>query len=374
MQRVSVLNVGHGLCVVVGQSNNTLVFDCGEHSLRRPVPLSSKRLADRIRPYDQISEIAVSHLHFDHYCGFLKPLPNVRSNVEFYVGRMPRINNDPALGNEFVLRLMTIAPLDPQYGPLDLDLIRRVRKSAPNLVPKPVSRGESFSSGGENWNVLWPPTDLESSDWQVKSVQRAIEAYDDAAKTHEWLAERLASMRTSDTYRVLLDELDGSRDSDARDHVRSHRAEEHLGNSDLAIREPHDSDGLLAKAGRLLRRAANHLSLVLLSTNGILLTGDASRSAMHSALGQSYRSCSIVIAPHHGGKSYVPAVVKKNRLHSRIWVSSAGGRLSPYVAAIYGTLGSHFRTDHDCNVELYLRAGRIHHVAIGCRPPCEHCC
>ena len=151
--------------------------------------------------------------------------------------------------------------------------------------------------------MLWPPTDLESSDWQVKSVHRAIEAYDDAAKTHEWLAERLARMRTSDTYKVLLDELDGSRDPDARDHARSHRAEEHRGNLDLARREPHDSDGSLAEAGRLLRRAANHLSLVLLSTNGILLTGDASKSAMNSALAQSYRSCSVVITPHHGGRA-----------------------------------------------------------------------
>ena len=370
MQRVSVLNVGHGLCVVVGQSNNTLVFDCGEHSLPGPVPLSSKRLADRILPYDQISEIAVSHLHFDHYCGFLTRIPNVRSDVAFYVGRMPRIDKDPALGKEFAVRLMTIAPLNPQYGPLDLDLIRRVRKSAPDLVPKPVSRGESFISGGENWNVLWPPRDLKSSDWQVQSVHRAIEAYDNTAKTHGWLAERLARMRTSDTYKVLLDELDDSEDPDTRDHARSHRAEEHRGNSDWARREPHDSDSSLTEAGRLLRRAANHLSLVLVSTNGILLTGDASKSAMNSALAQRFRSCSVVITPHHGGESYVPAVVKEGRLNSRIWVSSSGGRLSPYVASSYGTLGRHYRTDRDCNVELYFRSGLLHGVATGCPTPC----
>ena len=328
---------------------------------------------DRIVPNNQISDIVVSHLHFDHYCGFLRPLRNVRSNVNFYVGRMPRIDKDTTLGREFVLRLMTIAPLDPHYGPLDLDLILRVRESAPDLIAKPVSQGEHFSAGGEDWTVLWPPTDLESSDWQVKSVQRAIDAYDDAAKTHKQLAQRLESMRTSATYTNLLDELGSPKDHNSRDLVRNQRDRERLDESELFMGEPHDR-AKLHEAGRLLKRAANHLSLVLLSDSGILLTGDASRSAMRYALGNDYCSCSVVLTPHHGGRRHVPLAVHQRTLRSRMWISSTGGRLSPQVAQVYGTLGDHFRTDHDCNIELLVGHRYVHSVSTGCRPSCVHCC
>ena len=362
MQRTSILSVGHGLCVVLGQSNDTFVFDCGEHTLRWKVPLSWKRLVDRSVLEDEISSMAVSHLHFDHYCGFLAPLPNVRSDVNFYIGQMPSVDDDPGLGAEFVLRLMTIAPLDPKYGPLDLDLTRRVRKYAPDLNPVPVSRGHRFSAGREDWTVLWPPSELRPSDWNVKCVRQAITAYDEAAEQHDWLAERLDRMRRSDTFRSLLETLNDDKASVSRDERRHDE-------SPGSRRTGSDSKQLLVEAGRLLRKAANHLSLILLSDSGVLLTGDATKSAMNRALRGCLERFSVVVTPHHGGREHVPRVVKQQLLQSDVWVSSAGDRLSPHVSEIYDSLtGEHYRTDYDGDVEILLDHGSVYHVATRYRP------
>ena len=354
---MSVLSVGHGLCTVIGSSDETFVFDCGEHRVRGIVPLSWKRLVDRTVPGDEITSMAVSHLHFDHYCGFLTPIPNVCSNVKFYIGRMPIVDKYPNLGTEFAFRLMTIAPLDPQYGPLDLDLTYRVRRYAPSLQPIPVSQDDDFCAGGEHWTVLWPPRVLRPSDWYVQCVEDAIAAYDKAAERHPWLAERLKCMRASDSYETLLDNLKEDRDPvDVRSS--SIRREE------SAERKKPDDEPLLTKAGRLLRHAANHLSLILRSDNGILLTGDATRSAMRHALKSCYGRYSVIITPHHGGEGYVPYAIKNKKVHSDVWVSSAGDQYSSNVSAIYSTLsGEHFRTDHDGDVEILLDRGSGYCVA-----------
>ena len=229
--------------------------------------------------FEEIETIALSHLHRDHYNGLLIPLPNLRPDLTFVIGRMPLIEDDPALGSEFLVRLMSVAPLDPKLGPLDLDLLRRVRQWAPDLVPKPVSQGEDLYAAGEHWKVLWPPRVIKPNVRFRKSIKAAIDAYDLAAEEHEWLKRRLEQMRESETYEILLRELD-----DSRGHAATQLNEEHFDVSD-SLEEDQSGAGsyslgaegtrLLKEADELLRKVANDMSLVLASNRGVLLTGDA---------------------------------------------------------------------------------------------------
>ena len=216
MQRLGVLDVGDGLCIAIGEPDEMFVFDCGEHRKRGGVPFSWKKLVARTTPDSEIATVAVSHLHADHYCGLLKPLPNIRRDVTFVIGRLPKIRSDPPLREKLALWLLVIASLDPRHGPLDIDLLRRVKEYAPDLTPLPVSSGEQFPAAGENWTVLWPPEWLEWSERRHRRIQRAIGAYEDAAREDPMLDRRLKQIRGSDTYSAMLDELSDSVESEPR--------------------------------------------------------------------------------------------------------------------------------------------------------------
>ena len=365
--------------MVVGCYDEVFVFDCGAHNQYHGARRSWRRLVERTAS-EEIETIAVSHLHFDHYSGLLLPLPNVRPDATFVIGRMPLLEDDPDLGNEFLLRLLAYAPLDAREGPLDLGLLQRISQWAPDLVPKPVSQGDHFYAAGERWRVLWPPRKLKPSARVSQSIRDAIDAYDLAADAHGWPKMRLEQMRESETYKILLREM-----NESKDHRASQLDEELVDDSDSPERdESDDSDSpecdqtddsdsldaadkdLLAEAGRCLRKAANHMSLIVASDSRVLLTGDASRSAMTQALGKNPGAYSVVLTPHHGGKNYLPNAVKQKTLSSQVWVSSAGGRLSPHVCDQYDNLpGIHFRTDRHYDVDLLVRKDSVHLVNAG---------
>lgn len=351
MQKISVLDVGHGLCTVVGTAKDVFVFDCGSHGQSHVSPTCGKRLAQRTA-FEEIGTIAVSHLHRDHYSGLLEDLPNLRSNVRVVIGRLPRIMDHPQMGSDFLARLLAYN-LDPKYGPLDIDLLRKLREWAPDLIPRPISLGEDFLAGGERWTVLWPPRSLDADSAGFASIKKAIEAYDVAAKEHPELYDNLNKIRESDTYRELLDELDEIDNSKeykvGQTHQDSSRA---FGNTKSAR---NNDKGLIRRAGDFLRKAANEMSLVIVSDSGILFTGDASPRAMACAFSASTHEFSVVVTPHHGGRNYVPESVHNQTLRSKIWVSPTGSNYSRHTWRGYDFLpGSHFRTDEDGDVDLLV--------------------
>ncbi len=340
--------------MIVRQHNDVFVYDCGERYSRISPPRCNIRLNNWIRNTETISTIALSHLHHDHFCGLLHPIRNVAPNVEIITGKMLTVPGEPGIGRNFTMRLLTIAPLDPSLGPEEISLLHRIRHMLPGMVPKPVYRGRTFFAGYEHWTVLWPPPVLLSDNWRVETVRRAIEAYDRAAKEHPWLAERLEQIRTDEGYRELLDTLEGPHERELLDQhvmgrdIATTSDDEIKYNSEMLESIGSDPKGLLADAARLMRRAANHLSLVIASDSGILLTGDASPSAMREALKGCHCRRSLVVTPHHGGRRHVPAAIRNGILESDYWVTSAGSRLSRHVSSIYGShSGIHHRTDLD---------------------------
>lgn len=278
---------------------------------------------------------------------------------------------------DFAARLLAYGPLSPNYGPLDIDLMRRIRRYAPSAHPRPLSRGETVSAAGDVWRVLWPPAQVTLGTWGQTAITDAIEAYDRAALEHPELAERLRAVRDSETYRKFLedspDELDDLNELDENDFTL---ADQPLDPESVTHHDglPRDSTGRdfgpgdrepaakppqkansLEQAGEALRAAANSMSLVLVSNaSRILLTGDATRSAMNAALKQEHRSIySVVVTPHHGGKDHVPAAF--DGVQANVWISSAGGTLTQHVSDSYDRRpGLHHRTDRHGDAQIVL--------------------
>ncbi len=359
---LGVLNVGHGLCVVANCHHRSFVYDCGDLGKRKE-PLSWQRLRNYSVPRGQISAVAVSHLHRDHYQGLLLPLPNFRADLNLILGRLPTINGNTALTQAFAMRLITIS--DPQSGPRDFDLIDSLQHSARNLKTRWVHKGCTFRSACQTWTVKWPPTEIILGQSKLTALQKAIDAYDAAAAEIPWLEDRLNRIRENSVFKAWeasREKWDGDADVPVEyvldsDEVKdSDRFEDEAGD-DVEVS---DEDGagandltseqrfLLSQANTRMRRAANDMSMVLVSNNGVLLTGDATPSVMELVFGSGSHQFAVVVTPHHGGKKYVPDAVERGDLSSRFWATSTSKQYLRNVSPIYDRFRGHLRTDRDC--------------------------
>lgn len=369
---VKVLDVGHGLCVhIVGQGTD-FVFDCGTHgnSGVERVPKAWTALSRSLRGRrGLVDAIAVSHLHWDHYCGFLEPVPGIAHDVLVTIPRIPVLADATPLRNRFAAALLSLAPLDSSLGPLDIDLLRRIKRYAPAARPNPVSAGDPVDAANDQWEVLWPPPRIESGTRGLTKIERAVTAYEEAARNSPETRRRLDAVRESETFHELLSEpLDGSDDEPRRKpNVREEHddldslIDDDEGDDNAVLHHGADDDepdGLeidrdLAAAAAAVRDAANDLSLIMVSTNSrVLLTGDATRYAMSRAMQHAGRDFNLVVTPHHGGRRHLPVSLRAAK--SPFWASSAGGRIGRQVSQDYDWLGKHHRTDLDGDAAFLL--------------------
>lgn len=379
MLAVEILDVGHGLCVVVrGSDGRTFVYDCGDHSSLEPSRSRSRMLA-ALSPRERVDCIAVSHLHTDHFSGFLGPVFNLTDDVEVAFPRLPVIGGDTMLAFEVVTRVVALAILDPRLGPLDIDLLRRIRQYRPKLRPLPLSEGDSFDAAGGPFQVLWPPRAISEGGHGFSGIRKVIEAYDDAAESLPELKDTLEAVREAETYRLLLESIDersrGEQDSGepgepGQDWTGAGLEGPPEANLRGELREAGaspESEHLLIEAGRRLRNAANSLSLVMASSRDLLLTGDVTRSAINAAVPRG--RFGIVVTPHHGGRRYVARSIENGDLSAELWASSAGDRLTPHVSETYDRLpGLHRRTDIGGPISAVVEGGRLIGIDRGWRP------
>ena len=328
------LNVGHGLCVLVGWRNEVFVYDCGDAGGRKGIPYSWKRLVQRTVEGERISTIAVSHFHRDHYVGLFEPLPNARPDLELIIGAMPELVGNNELREEFLLAILSYSLFNPSLGLPDLELQLCVKRSAPELTINYVVQNDTFYASGERWTVLWPPPRLRLGTKGHKQFKDAVEAYNRAEKDNPQLAECRRTIQEGDNLESIMrraNEASGEEwallDDELMEVVQNDEGDSN------SVRDM-DEDSL-TRAGKLLGCAANSMSLVVISDSRILLTGDASPAAMKEALGENQRNCSVVQTPHHGGRRHVPKAFCEGTLRSDLWVSSVGANLINQIYSGY---------------------------------------
>lgn len=376
MQRVRILNVGHGLCVVIGSFDEVFVFDCGDNRKSKEVPISWKRLVEETAYADQISTIAVSHMHRDHYRGLMEPLPNVRRDVNFVTAAMPKIVGEEKLGKFLHLAALTMATLDPARGPIELELANLIQRSAPEIDPSPKYAGDSLDAAGENWEVLWPPHKLQCDDAGLSKIDKAVKAYELAEDEMPWLKKRRKMMTTSKTYKALVKGMSEPVDEGIRhlEHDPINEIES-TDDEDVSVLELPENitskqRNLLVTADKLLRNAANMLSLVLISDSGVLLTGDATREAMNAALSGRRQRYSVVVTPHHGGEKYIPDAFLNGDLSSQVWATSANKELTCTTNGGYDYFsGIHKNTFESKDICVLVHNGVVVELRTGYKAP-----
>ncbi len=327
------------------------MYDCGTHGRwgTKQVPPAWTALSQALWRREQVDVIAVSHLHWDHYCGFLEPLAGVSPDVQVVMPRLPVLVGAEPLRERFAAALLSLAPLDPALGPLEIDLMRRIKRYAPNAVPVPVSAGHDVTAAGDQWRVLWPPPRIEAGTRGITKLERAVVAYENAAQNSPEVRRRLDAVRDSEAFGALLSEP--GLDPELDDSDEPHDFDEPAGlDAEVRVLEEEGDDEPLMEprslneAAAAVRLAANELSLVMVSAESrVLLTGDATRFAMEQAMHRAGRRFNLVVTPHHGGRLHVPDSLLESEVP--FWASSAGGRLGKQVSDVYDLKGWHHRTD-----------------------------
>lgn len=362
MLTIDGLDVGHGLCVVLSGPASSMVFDCGTHGSpsRRRRPIAHRKLVDCASSSPTISTIALSHLHWDHYCGLLRPIPNLADDLNVVLPRLPVVEPDPSLADEFFLRLVAFSPLDKQFGPIEIDLLRRIQQYAPAATPRPMSAGDTFDGADHRWDVLWPPRRVRLGDYGMRTLETAIEAYDRAAQVAPWLDERLNAIRDSELFNNMLQEMEQSFETEAIDADD----EEGFEDGDITFTDSQSTKDKLKDAAKALSSAANLTSLIIVSDDAVLLTGDASIVATEHAVSSiEFDRIEWVQTPHHGSRKYAGAAIRG--LDSQVRFSSAGPPHRRMVDERYGHApGLHHRTDRQGNLTTHLSAGRIRALVV----------
>lgn len=371
--RVGVLDVGHGLCVVIdgSQSRHRFVYDCGTHSWPgQTVPPAWRQLQLNSQPQRQVGTIAVSHLHWDHYCGFLLPSAYFSRDVRVLLPRLPRLRSSSGavlsqLRSEFALRLAAWTPrrLDPSFGPLDISLMRSIRRYADRARPVPLSAGDGpVSIAGETWTVLWPPRDLRLDVRGEAKLKHAVDAYDQAARNDPELAQALDRVREAEEYEAMLDD-----DPDALGQSELSRPTQTFDetvdfDSGEDVDREEDEEDPRAAAGKALGEAANQMSLILARSSTLILTGDAHKSATTAALDLANSThYTMVVTPHHGGRGHTPTSLL--RLSSQLRASSDGGAMRRFTDPRYGELpGIHHKTSQ--HGDLWAEVDNRHVIAL----------
>lgn len=332
-------------------------LDCGTHGvpLRRRRPLAHRRLVERAPAGPAIGTIALSHLYWDHYCGLLRPIPNLSVNLDIALPRFPLVEPDPTTASEFFARLVAFSPLDEQFGPIEIDLLLRIRQYSSGATPQPMSATETFLGGDHRWDVLWPPRRLRLRDRGIRTLEHAIDAYDRAAQVAPWLNERLHAIRNSELFGSMLAEMERSLDSDPIDADE----EEEFDEGDTIFTDSQSMKDRLKDAAKALSSAANLMSLIIVSDDAVLLTGDASKTAdQPRSVLDRLRPRRMGQTPHHGSRNYAGGGIIG--LDSRVRFSSAGPPHRRMVDHRYDDApGLHHRTDRQGGLSTHLTEGRI---------------
>ncbi len=246
----------------------------------------------------------LSHFHVDHYNGLFGKPPLSLSRVYFPI--IPKIRENSIISDQFALALLSInyyiayKVLGNGNIPIDQDFINLLQKlNHGSFISKPLSRGDTFTIGSLDFEVLWPPREITIEDAPAQRIIKALKAFWEAIDTEPQLRAIYRELRYSD--RTFLKKLIES--TEMKLHGEENELKiptKYMDYSYLRVYEK--MHPTVRKANAEIRRAANHLSLAFVSAdNSILFLGDLEspeiRKLRQDIQDQEY--C-ILITPHHG--------------------------------------------------------------------------
>lgn len=304
MRLTYVANVGDGLCIAIRTAaNETAIIDCGSDVSYWNTKGSERAFSGLQRIINLLSTpniLLLSHFHLDHYSGLvyatsqIDTSPILPLNVEqIILPGIPEFSQSTYFSH--ALLTMNFRLLGDDTGIPQYELIQLITRLNNGVPPRPivVYKGDHLSIGGSNYSVLWPPRYIKENEPVASIVFKSLESFEEALekdettrKWYDYIREHYASKQYFEgEQKEVIRYLD-------------------VGNQ-IPIFEQRELPNVVVNANKLLRKAANRLSLSLYEDNSdFLFLGDLECSEIKIAVTQLVNSRRLrfhtLISPHHG--------------------------------------------------------------------------
>lgn len=325
MLTVYVPDVGDGLAAGVRTIDGTRVeIDCGSQNDPKAALHKGLFLIDP-------DVFFLSHYHLDHYNGLMQPnhlgpwpRPTIR---QVYYPRIPVFRQ-----RETFLRCMLamahwlVGDTSGSMAADFLSILSRINNTS--FTYRSISMGDTVSVGGSQYEVLWPPEEIDD-DATLKVISRAITDFNAAAEEDESLRRIIEGIGERGEMRPYMSEEGATGELPGRGEHAEVRHE-----SPYPLRQG-DLPAAIQKANKSLREAANHLSLAFHEDNKFLFMGDLEeheiRSVVNLLAGKNRDQFFATIAPHHGTHWHKDL----RKIHSFCTISSVGSGLFRHLSPDY---------------------------------------
>lgn len=311
---INVLDVGDGACTVASCCGDSVVVDCGSWR-DNDGSSSASRLESALDSLRLIPQnFVVTHFDRDHWMGLHSWLSS-RSRTMVPNARLiyPRLPSQALPVQRLLLAYESLRRASPWSAAIDMRMA--LANYARRPIVQAVNRGFRFRAGCEEWEVLWPPSDLPPGtstrfDRVAREGRALADLFPPLADALEQ-AYRWAGVDSGDDEAARFEDVRLGEDVAFEDDSYDPGGEVD-GDSLLDDLQWPDSvsSGLSTELADRLRRNMrdaqslnNELSLVLHTVNGGFISfGDIQGWGSAALLRlPGIRDCySIALAPHHG--------------------------------------------------------------------------
>jgi len=344
MIRVYVPNVGDGLAAGICTIDGTRIqIDCGS---MKNAELAFYRGLIRIYP----EVFFLSHFHADHYNGLIYAISSMqhyRSRIrQVFYPRIPQFRDR----RKFVRYMLamnhyTLGDMTGSMAADFLEVVRRINRDS--FKYKALSAGELIPVGGAQYEVLWPPAEIDAAS-TLKVISRAIGDFENALEEDEELRSIVNAVEEGEEiHRYTSPSLESG-------VMPGYMDEYERLDSILPLRKRRYMPESVRKANISLRKAANHLSLAFHEDNKLLFLGDLESYEIKRVVELLDRKGRdqffATIAAHHG----THWDISLDRIRTCYAVSSVGKRLFRYLSPDYGRISNtHLNTYLNGDIEIH---------------------
>lgn len=330
MRSICVANVGDGLCMYI-TTRNCIQIDWGSQDgscvAFKGLMECHKSSIECCYPVICFpNAFILSHFHIDHYNGLLYASvigrPFLPIERVYYPG-IPEFKES----REFMEALFTInmRVFGEETGVMEYDFLKAIEKiSFRPFGHKSLFRDEKIIINGLIFKVLWPPRIVKEDDI-LMVVRKALKAFRKALEEDDEIRRLYRRVKRENIFDLLY-EGGGFQKKEFFSEKRYYYRKTGREKLPEVVRE----------ANKALRRAANHLSLVLLEDNIFLFLGDIEgfeiKQIVKDLISECRKNFYILITPHHG-THWHDSLRKINCIYS---ISSCGKKL-------YSKIKSQFR-------------------------------
>jgi len=293
----------------------------------------------------------LSHFHEDHYKGlFFNVAKSYFCDIsQIYYPAIPVIE-DERTSQEFFICLLSIMEYFIHYslGRLSgfpaVDLIT-IFRTILGRKPKysPLVRGMTIKINTKEFEVLWPPKEIKEKQ-VVGEVKKAIETFKIAMGENRKLREYFEKYNEIlPKYILEKNDFDEYLDYIEEEKLTMKEKEVSITSADSFKITPE-----IEQANKLLRKAANRMSLVLRDMNNeILFMGDLENKETDiickDLIDKNLTKFKIIIPPHHG----THFSSKMKQLSSDVILVSCGAKLKKYIKPKLKDMCKHVYSTYD---------------------------